>query len=168
MSPLVVNEGKNTVPNGFVYETYPLNELIKLPDGIKWLMYLHNHYYPNIEENPFFLLDEYRKDKIILRTLGLKEEDKPEILKECISLVKEIYSNPIIRLHESLKNSIDKIARYLEETEINDRNMKNIESVIKNFNVILESYKKTLTSINEAFINKSQKVKGGKKLPYDL
>jgi hypothetical protein len=103
-----------------------------------------------------------------LGSLGLKGVKEPSILKSCEEFVIKIYENPVIRLHNSLKISIDKMSDFLRNMTIDDKNIKNIESLIKNFPTILDNYQKTAKSVIESIKTGSQKVRGNQKIGYDL
>jgi hypothetical protein len=168
MTPLIIPQGKGYIPNQFVYEVSPLKELLKEENGELWLKYLHYYYYPDFTDNPFYLLDEFRKKETILGSLGLKGVKEPSILKSCEEFVIKIYENPVIRLHNSLKISIDKMSDFLRNMTIDDKNIKNIESLIKNFSTILDNYQKTAKSVIESIKTGNQKVRGNQKIGYDL
>jgi len=51
---------------------------------------------------------------------------------------------------------------------IDDKNIKNIESLIKNFPTILDNYQKTSKSVIESIKTGNQKVRGNQKIGYDL
>lgn len=123
----------------------------KLPIAYKYVLYLHYKYYPIPNDNPFYNIAEYKKDSTILKQIGLDEKALKGLKhKEQIEeIVIDIYTTPMIRLLNSYKKTIDKISKYLDEAVIDDKNIKNISSYLKEFDNIREIYKKTIKDVEQ-------------------
>lgn len=169
MVPIVIPQGRGYIPDSWTYDITHFRKLKEEVGDSKhttWMLYLHYYYYPDFTKNPYANLEEFRKDGIIKKSLGIHDIEEPKALKECKEYVRSIYETPITRLHVSLKNAIDKMAQYLDSVKITDKNIRNVNSVINSFNETLRNYDETTKRIQEMLSN-NQKVKGGTKIAYD-
>lgn len=133
----------------------------------KWLLFLHYMYYPVPDENPFFLIPDNLRENKILKTLKLKTEDKPQGLNEAADFILSIYETPVIRMHKSISAAIDKMSEYIRNIEMTPDNIKIIKDTVKDFDKLLENYKKSSKEFYEEIRNFG-KTTGNKQRSYDL
>lgn len=123
---------------------------------------------PNPEFNPFFEVREEEKEEMILNQLGdvcFSLED--EHILRAIEFCKKLYETPTYRAYKGIKSMLDRMADYMETTEITDGRDGNINSMVsaaKNFQAIRESFKGTFKDLME---EQSQSARGGQRLAYD-
>lgn len=123
---------------------------------------------PNPDFNPFFDVNEEEKEELILSQLGevcFSLED--EAILRAVEFCKKLYETPTYRAYRGIKSMLDRMAEYMETTEITDGRDGNINSMVsaaKNFQAIRESFKGTFKDLMD---EQSQSTRGGQRLAYD-
>lgn len=160
-------KNKNVILNEHVLLLEPFKRLYNRPQGLKYIAYCFYMTCPYEDENPFANVLEEIKSERILKYLGIRKipEDYNEDIKAVLSLFKEIYETPIVRLYNSIKNKVDDIAKYLENTKVTDKNIRDIRDTIKSYKDIVEPYKSALKEmLNERALTKTR---GNQNVAYD-
>ncbi len=125
----------------------------------KWIAYLHYKHYPVKNDNPFYNLSEVTKDREIRKILALNKEEEPKGLDKIEEIIIKIYETPTIRFFNSYKKVIDKLSEYMNNMEINNDNIKNLVSLTKEYDTIMQTYKASIKNLEEELnSNKSAKL----------
>ncbi len=132
---------------------------------IKWCTYIHYLLYPVPEQNPFYYMNDLEKETIIAKELKMEGWKKPKYYNEIYSIIEKVYETPLMRLLKSYKITIDKISTYLNTTQIDDKNFRNIASFLKEYDIIREGYKKVLKDVEDEI---QTMTKGKIKIGYDI
>lgn len=119
----------------------------------RWLLFLHFMHYPVPDENPFFLIPDNLRENKILKNLKLENTSKPVELKEATDFVLSIYETPVIRMHKSISAAIDKMSEYIRNIEMTPDNIKIIKDTVKDFDKLLDNYKKSSKEFYEEIRN---------------
>lgn len=123
---------------------------------------------PNPEFNPFFEVHEEDKEELIfsqLNAICFSPED--EVILKALELCRKLYETPTYRAYKGIKSMLDRLAEYMENTEIThgrDGNINSMVAAAKNFQAIRESFKGTFKDLQE---EQSQTTRGGQRLAYD-
>ena len=164
------------VQNGAVIPTehcYTLKTLKTVMDNypdehLKIYQYLFYMTCPNPDINPFFHTPEVEKESIILDEIDAEfSTDDPEIygaLKFC----EKIYETPTSRAYYGMQKALDRISKYLANTQITDGkdgNVAQIRALAKDFDGIRQSFKGVYKDLQE---EQQSKVRGGQGLAYDM
>ena len=102
---------------------------------------------PNPDLNPFFDVPEQDKEELILREIdavnfSLDDDDIIEGMKLC----KKLYETPAYRAYMGMKSMVDRLAHYMETTDIEHGRDGNITALINaaaKFDQIRQSFKAT-------------------------
>ena len=158
-------EKNKIVLNHHVMAIEPLYNLYQKNNGVKYLLYCYYLTNPYPDENPFALIPHHEKETKIKRYLNIQiKDDVLPLVKEAINFFNSIYETPIIRFHTSIKNKIDDISQYLQNTKVNDKNIRDILNTIKAYRDIIDPYKLTLKEVME---ERDAKIKANINRPYD-
>ena len=79
----------------------------------------------------------------------------------------QLYETPTFRAYKGIKSMIDKLANYMENTQIEhgrDGNINSLVSAAKNFDAIRQSFKGAYNDMKE---EQKSTVRGGQGLAYD-
>lgn len=144
----------------------PFKNLYEKKNGEKYLAYCFYMTNPYPDENPFAYINERLRKERILDYIGLKKIDHEyePLVNEVVNILNEMYETPLVRLNKSIKAKIDDIADYLNNTKINDKNMKIILDTIKGYKDISEPYK---TSVKNIMEERETKIRGNNMIAYD-
>lgn len=123
---------------------------------------------PNPDLNPFFDVPEQDKEELILREIdavnfSLDDDDIIEGMKLC----KKLYETPAYRAYMGMKSMVDRLAHYMETTDIEHGRDGNITALINaaaKFDQIRQSFKATYRDLQE---EQQSTVRGGQNLSYD-
>ena len=102
-------------------------------------------------------------DAVLKKEAEEIDQDFPELDQ----LISDMYETPISRAYKGIKQMLDKLARYMENTEIThgrDGNINSLVAAAAKFQQIRESYKGAFKDLQDE--QKSQ-VRGGQGLAYD-
>lgn len=158
-------EDKKPKLNSTLQHIHVLKELEE--QDARWLLFLHFMHYPVPDENPFFFIPENVRENKILKNLKLENIPKPEIIKEATEFVLSIYETPVIRMHKSISAAIDKMSEYIRTIEMTPDNIKIIKDTVKDFDKLLDNYKKSSKEFYEEIRNFG-KTSSVKQKSYDL
>jgi len=163
------------IQNGKVIPTehcYTLNFLKDLmeeyPDTYMSIyQYLFYMSCPNPDMNPFFNLPEHEKEDIIVEQVGLEESTEDSKIRYSLDMCRKLYETPTYRAYVGIKSMLDRLARYMETTQIEhgrDGNINSLVNAAAKFEQIRNSYKGAFSDMKE---EQESQVRGGAGLAYD-
>ena len=163
------------IQNGKVIPTehcYTLNFLKDLmeeyPDTYMSIyQYLFYMSCPNPDLNPFFNLPEHEKEDIIIEQVGLEESTEDSKIRYSLDMCRKLYETPTYRAYVGIKSMLDRLARYMETTQIEhgrDGNINSLVNAAAKFEQIRNSYKGAFSDMKE---EQESQVRGGAGLAYD-
>ena len=162
-------QNNKVVPTEHCYSLKFLKEIMdKYPDThLSVYQYLFYMTCPDPDSNPFFHTPEIDKEDIILREiqaeLSVEDDDIFTALKFC----QKMYETPTSRAYKGISSMLDRLARYMENTQITDGrdgNISQIRAVAKDFEAIRSSFKGAYKDLQD---EQSSRVRGGQGLAYD-
>ena len=163
-----VQNGK-VIPSEHCYSIKTLKGIMdKYPDTYMQV-YLFIFYMtcPDPDMNPFFNMTEHEKEELIIDEIGLEESPEDESIRNAIKLCEELYHTPTYRAYKGIKTMLDRLARYMEKTQIEhgrDGNLTALVNTAAKFVSIRQSFKGAYNDMKDE--QKSQ-VRGGQGLAYD-
>lgn len=143
-----------------VMEEYPMEYL-------RIYAYLFYMTCPNPDLNPFFDVPETEKEEIILKEVDADFSTDDDVIVHALTMCKKLYESPTYRAYAGIKSMLDRLAKYMETTDIEhgrDGNITALVNAAAKFEQIRQSFKGTLRDLEEE--QKSQ-VRGGQRLSYD-
>jgi hypothetical protein len=163
------------IQNGKVIPTehcYTLNFLKDLmeeyPDTYMSIyQYLFYMSCPNPDLNPFFNLPEHEKEDIIVEEVSLEESTEDSKIRYSLDMCRKLYETPTYRAYVGIKSMLDRLARYMETTQIEhgrDGNINSLVNAAAKFEQIRNSYKGAFSDMKE---EQESQVRGGAGLAYD-
>lgn len=141
-------------------EEYPL-------DYLKIYAYLFYMVCPNPDLNPYFNAPEHEKEEIILQDIAAEFSTEDDMIIHALERTRKMYETPTYRSYIGMKKMLDRLATYMENTEIThgrDGNITALVNAAKNFDAIRSSFKGVYKDLQE---EQSSSVRGGKNLAYD-
>jgi len=153
--------------------TYILKDLVAVREAypncyLQAYAYIFYMTCPNPDLNPFFETIDDEKEEHILKQLGdicFSVED--QVILNALSFCAKMYETATYRAFKGIKAMLDRLAFYMETTDITDGRDGNINSMVaaaKNFHGIRESYKGAFKDLMD---EQSQSARGGQSLAYD-
>ena len=136
-------------------------------DYLKIYQYLFYMTCPNPDINPFFNLSEIDKEEIVLQEINAEFSTDDGDIVGALKFCKDMYETPTSRAYKGIKQMLDKLATYMETTEIThgrDGNINSLVAAAAKFQQIRDSYKGAYKDLQDEL--KSQ-VRGGQGLAYD-
>ena len=112
-------------------------------------------------------LDDDNIDYIIIEEIGLEESPEDGKIRYALDMCKQMYETPTYRAYVGIKAMLDRLARYMETTQITagrDGNINSLVAAAKNFDQIRASFKGVYKDLQD---EQSSKVRGGQGLAYD-
>lgn len=163
-----IQNGK-IVPSEHCYTLKALKDIMDVyPDEyVNVYAYLFYMSCPNPDLNPFFDVQENDKEELILSQLKVSFSTEDEEIVVALELCKKLYETPTYRAYMGLKSMLDRLARYMETTQIEhgrDGNITALVNAAAKFEAIRMSFKGAYKDLMEE--QKSQ-VRGGQQLSYD-
>ncbi len=163
------------VQNGAVIPTehcYTLKALKVIMDNypddhLKIYQYLFYMTCPNPDMNPFFNTPEIDKESIILQEIDAEFSTEDEDIRIALIFCQRMYETPTSRAYKGMASMLDRLARYMENTQITagrDGNINSLIAAAKNFDQIRASFKGVYKDLQD---EQSSKVRGGIGLGYD-
>ena len=143
-----------------IMETYPDTYL----QVYQYLFYMSC---PNPDLNPFFNLPEHEKEDIIIEEIELEESTEDSKIRYSLDMCKKLYETPTYRAYVGIKSMLDRLAKYMETTQIEHGRDGNINSMVNaaaKFEQIRQSYKGAVTDMKS---EQESSVRGGQGLAYD-
>lgn len=122
---------------------------------------------PNPDLNPFFNLPEHEKEDLIVEEIQLEESVEDENIQRALILCEKMYQTPTFRAYRGIKSMLDRLARYMETTQIEhgrDGNINSLVNAAAKFEQIRNSYKGAFNDMKQ---EQESSVRGGQGLAYD-
>lgn len=122
---------------------------------------------PNPDLNPFFDVPEVDKEEMIRREVGGEFDSDDELITNALEVAKKLYETPTVRAYMGIKTMLDRLAKYMETTDIEHGRDGNITALINaasKFEAIRQSFKGILRDLQE---EQQSTVRGGQVLGYD-
>lgn len=163
-----VQNGK-VIPSEHCYSIKSLKNIMdKYPDTYM-SVYLFIFYMtcPDPDMNPFFNIPEHEKEELIIDEIELEESPEDESIINALKLCEDLYHTPTYRAYKGIKTMLDRLARYMEKTQIEhgrDGNLTALVNTAAKFDSIRQSFKGAYNDMKDE--QKSQ-VRGGQGLAYD-
>ena len=163
-----VQNGK-VIPSEHCYSIKTLKNIMdKYPDTyMEVYLFIFYMTCPDPDMNPFFNMTEHEKEELIIDEIGLEESPEDESIRNAIKLCEELYHTPTYRAYKGIKTMLDRLARYMEKTQIEhgrDGNLTALVNTAAKFDQIRQSFKGAYNDMKDE--QKSQ-VRGGQGLAYD-
>ena len=164
-----IQNGK-VIPSEHCYTLQTFKNIIDVypEEHMSVFTYLFYMTCPNPDLNPFFDVPESDKEELILREIDAVNFslDDDEVI-EGMKLCKKLYETPAYRAYMGMKSMVDRLAQYMETTEIEHGRDGNITALINaaaKFDQIRQSFKATYRDLQE---EQQSTVRGGQNLSYD-
>lgn len=122
---------------------------------------------PNPDLNPFFDVPESEKEELILAEIEADFSTDDDAITDAIKLCQKMYQTPTYRAYMGIKTMLDRLAKYMETTDIEhgrDGNITALVNAASKFEAIRQSFKGTLRDLEE---EQQSQVRGGQNLAYD-
>jgi hypothetical protein len=122
---------------------------------------------PNPDLNPFFDVPEHDKEELILKEVDADFSTDDDVIVDALKLCRKLYETPTYRAYAGIKSMLDRLAKYMETTEIEhgrDGNITALVNAAAKFEQIRQSFKGTLRDLEE---EQQSTVRGGQNLAYD-
>lgn len=163
-----ITNGK-VVPSEHCYTLKFLKDIMEeYPDEhLSIYTYLFYMTCPNPDLNPFFDVPEAEKEEIILREVDADFSTDDDLIVHALKMCKKMYETPTYRAYAGIKSMLDRLAKYMETTEIEhgrDGNITALVNAAAKFEAIRQSFKGTLRDLEE---EQQSQVRGGQNLAYD-
>lgn len=163
-----VQNGK-VIPTEHCYTLKALKDVMdEYPDEyLKIYMYLFYMCCPNPDMNPFFFTPEIEKEHIILKEIDGDFSTEDDTIFTALRFCQKMYETPTSRAYKGIASMLDRLARYMETTQITagrDGNINSLIAAAKNYEAIRQSFKGAYKDLQE---EQSSKVRGGQGLAYD-
>jgi hypothetical protein len=157
------------VPTEHCYTLKALKDIMdKYPeDHLKIYLYLFYMTCPNPDMNPFFHTPEIDKESIILQEIQAEFSPEEDDIFIALQFCQKMYETPTSRAYKGMASMLDRLARYMETTQITagrDGNINSLVAAAKNFDQIRASFKGVYKDLQD---EQSSKVRGGQGLAYD-
>lgn len=157
------------IPTEHCYTLRTLKNLMdKYPDDyLKVYQYLFYMTCPNPDMNPFFNVPDLDKEDLIIAEIEAEFSTEDQAIRNALQFCEEMYSTPTSRAYKGMSSMLDRLARYMETTQITagrDGNINSLIAAAKNFEQIRASFKGVYKDLQE---EQSSRVRGGMGLAYD-
>lgn len=157
------------IPTEHCYTLRTLKNLMdKYPnDYLKVYQYLFYMTCPNPDMNPFFNVPDLDKEDLIIAEIEAEFSIEDQAIRNALQFCEEMYSTPTSRAYKGMSSMLDRLARYMETTQITagrDGNINSLIAAAKNFEQIRASFKGVYKDLQE---EQSSRVRGGMGLAYD-
>jgi len=138
------------------------------PDNyIKIYQYLFYMTCPNPDLNPFFYTPEVDKESLILDQIEADFSTEDEDVFIALQFCQRMFETPTYRAYKGMASMLDRLARYMETTQITagrDGNINSLVAAAKNFEQIRSSFQGAYKDLQE---EQSSRVRGGIGMAYD-
>ena len=163
-----VQNGK-VIPSEHCYSIKTLKKIMDEYPDTYLAVYLYIFYMtcPDPDMNPFFNVPEHEKEDLIIEEVELEESPEDGVIRQAVDMCKEMYQTPTFRAYKGIKTMLDRLARYMEKTQIEhgrDGNLTALVNTAAKFDSIRQSFKGAYNDMKDE--QKSQ-VRGGQGLAYD-
>lgn len=162
-------QNRTVVPTEHCYTLKALKDIMEeYPDDyLKIYQYLFYMTCPNPDMNPFFHTPEVEKESLIMREIEAEFSTEDETIFTALRFCERMYETPTSRAYKGMSSMLDRLAKYMETTQITagrDGNINSLVAAAKNFDQIRASFKGVYKDLQE---EQSSKVRGGQGLAYD-
>lgn len=143
-----------------IYDDYP-------EDYLSIYAYVFYMTCPNPELNPFFDIVENDKEELILREVNAEFSTEDAAIRDAIKFCEKLYETPTYRAYMGIKQMLDRLARYMENTPIEhgrDGNINSLVNAAAKFEQIRMSFKGAYKDLME---EQKGTARGGQQLAYD-
>jgi hypothetical protein len=157
------------VPTEHCYTLKALKDIMdEYPDDyLKIYQYLFYMTCPNPDLNPFFFTPDLDKEHLVLEQIEAEFSTEDESIYTALEFCKRMYETPTFRAYKGISTMLDRLARYMENTQITDGkdgNISQMRAVAKDFEAIRSSFKGVYKDLQD---EQSSRVRGGQGLAYD-
>ena len=157
------------VPSEHCYTLKSLKDIMDHygEDAVMVYAYIFYMTCPNPDLNPFFDVPETEKEEIILREVDADFSTDDDLIVNAIKTCEKLYQTPTYRAYMGIKAMLDRLAKYMETTDIEhgrDGNITALVNAAAKFEAIRQSFKGTLRDLEE---EQQSQVRGGQNLAYD-
>ena len=162
-------ENGKIIPTEHCYVLGDLNTIIKkypkdYPNIFAYLFYMTC---PNPDLNPFFDTIEYEKEELIISQLSISFSTEDDAIINAKRLCEQLYQTPTFRAYMGIKTMLDKLATYMETSEIThgrDGNINSIVNAAAKFEQIRLSFRGAYKDLME---EQKGSARGGSQIAYD-
>ncbi len=136
-------------------------------DHLKIYTYLFYMTCPNPDLNPFFNVPEHEKEEIIMSEIDMDISTEDDLIIRGMNTCKKLYETPTYRTYVGIKSMLDRLAHYMETTEIQhgrDGNITALVNAAAKFEQIRQSFKGAYKDLAE---EQQSQVRGNIGLAYD-
>jgi hypothetical protein len=120
---------------------------------------------PDSTMNPYTNKPEGDKEQLILSDLKPQFDIEDPIIIETIEWCKKMYETPRLRAFMGAKMALDRIGKYLQDTEITD-GKDGSASTIERYMLKLPEFEDTFNTMENKLKEEQAKVRGNVKIPY--
>ena len=162
-------QNRTVVPTEHCYTLKALKDIMEeYPDDyLKIYQYLFYMTCPNPDMNPFFHTPEAEKESLIMREIEAEFSTEDDSIYTALKFCERMYETPTSRAYKGMSSMLDRLARYMETTNIThgrDGNMNSLIAAAKNYEAIRQSFKGAYKDLQE---EQSSRVRGGIGTAYD-
>ena len=162
-------QNRTVVPTEHCYTLKALKDVMnEYPDDyLKIYQYLFYMTCPNPDMNPFFHTPEIEKEFLIMAEIEGEFSIEDDTVFTALQFCQRMYETPTSRAYKGMSAMLDRLAKYMETTQITagrDGNINSLVAAAKNFDQIRASFKGVYKDLQE---EQSSKVRGGQGLAYD-
>ena len=162
-------QNRTVVPTEHCYTLKALKDIMEeYPDDyLKIYQYLFYMTCPNPDMNPFFHTPEVEKESLIMREIEGEFSTEDETIFTALRFCERMYETPTSRAYKGMSSMLDRLAKYMETTQITagrDGNINSLVAAAKNFDQIRASFKGVYKDLQE---EPYSIVRGGQGLAYD-
>jgi hypothetical protein len=163
-------QGGNVIPSEHCHTLATLKAVMDVygaEESSKVYAYIFYMTCPNPDLNPFFDVPEAEKEELILKEVDAEFSTDDDVIVDAIKFCKKLYETPTYRAYAGIKSMLDRLAKYMETTEIEhgrDGNITALVNAAAKFEAIRQSFKGTLRDLEE---EQKSTVRGGQNLAYD-
>lgn len=122
---------------------------------------------PNPDLNPYFDTPEHEKEELIISQLTINFSLEDDTIINARDFCEKLYQTPTFRAYMGIKTMLDKLATYMETSEITagrDGNINSIVNAAAKFEAIRLSFRGAYKDLME---EQKSSVRGGQNLGYD-
>ena len=162
-------QNSKVIPSEHCYALPFLSAIMEnYPDTyLKIYQYIFYMSCPNPDMNPFFHTPEIDKESIILKEINAEFSTEDDDIFIALQFCQRMYETPTSRAYKGMASMLDRLAKYMETTQITagrDGNINSLVAAAKNFDQIRASFKGVYKDLQD---EQSSKVRGGQGLAYD-
>jgi hypothetical protein len=162
-------QNQQVVPTEHCYTLKFLKDIMdEYPDEyLNIYAYLFYMTCPNPDLNPFFDVPEMDKEELVLREVAADFSTDDDLIVAAMKRCEKLYQTPTYRAYMGMKSMVDRLATYMETTDIEHGRDGNITALINaaaKFDQIRQSFKATYKDLQD---EQQSSVRGGQNLAYD-